>query len=483
MVAATSTAAPPTKSKSKQKVSSKPKEQAEAPKRNGRKKTTSAADAEAAKLAKLFDDLQSQGIELSETGENEEDVRAADQAWREQKTHSPWFKRWFGDWEKAEHKRFLEGKPVAQLTGNEFQKSLVPLTTQVAKWFQQQHNGVAIHPELGKVILDERGVKDSIGHGLGRNKAAAFAAVPDVIRKGRVAHVSPVRGENAVGDMHHVIAPISLGGRNYAMDVMVRVDQNTRRMYVHEVALIEKLQQSAFKTGALSTDEGAHTGATAGAIKTLLRDIFSVKSSVVVNSDGTPKVVYHGTTFGGFNVFKTFGHGASDAAFFHGDSDEAQHRARGATSVYPVYLNLRNPLRLTTQQSAGIAGEVEAENEVINDAAAKGHDGIVFNADDPNLATYAVFDSSQIKSATANRGTFGPPDDISLSESEPDAPPARPRNPQLEAAAAKMTVMYVKEGVREWDGFASSYVAACSSATTMAYESSTHHRKAGARVA
>ena len=42
-------------------------------------------------------------------------------------------------------------------------------------------------------------------------------------------------------------------------------------------------------------------------------------------------------------------------------------------------------------------------------------------------------------------------DQILLAEDEELA--TRPRNPQLEAAAAKMTVLYVKEGVRQWDSF------------------------------
>lgn len=54
------------------------------------------------------------------------------------------------------------------------------------------------------------------------------------------------------------------------------------------VALIEKLRADAFKTGADAAKAGGLPGAPAGAIKSLLRDIFSVKSSAVVNHDGAP---------------------------------------------------------------------------------------------------------------------------------------------------------------------------------------------------
>jgi len=46
--------------------------------------------------------------------------------------------------------------------------------------------GGAENQEIGKVVLDKEGVKSSLGHGMGREKAAAFAAVPEIISKGKV---------------------------------------------------------------------------------------------------------------------------------------------------------------------------------------------------------------------------------------------------------------------------------------------------------
>ena len=46
--------------------------------------------------------------------------------------------------------------------------------------------GAVRSPQLGEVRLDLEGVKDSLGYGIGREKSAAFAAVPDIIRKGTV---------------------------------------------------------------------------------------------------------------------------------------------------------------------------------------------------------------------------------------------------------------------------------------------------------
>ncbi|MEG0914746.1 MAG: hypothetical protein RSG57_03235, partial [Christensenellaceae bacterium] len=71
-------------------------------------------------------------------------------------------------------------KPVARLKGTEFAKSDVSLRDQVNEFFDGLGN-VVTNDVLGEVELNNRGIKDSMAHGLSRQKAIAFAAVPDVI--------------------------------------------------------------------------------------------------------------------------------------------------------------------------------------------------------------------------------------------------------------------------------------------------------------
>jgi hypothetical protein len=187
------------------------------------------------------------------------------------------------DRDRAALRAFLEGEPVVALTGEEFPKDGFPLTAKVAKWYRDNGHATVETPGIGVVALDQRAVKDSVSHGLGRDKAAAFAAVPEVLRNGRIIHSEPMRGSDH-GMVHHVAAPISMGGSAYVMDVLVKADKGSRRMYVHEVALTEKLRQDAFKTEALTTENGALNGAPAGAIRSILQSIFAI------NPDGTSKV-------------------------------------------------------------------------------------------------------------------------------------------------------------------------------------------------
>lgn len=143
--------------------------------------------------------------------------------------------------------------------------------------------------------------------------------------------------------------------------------------------------------------------------------------SKVVDEAGKPLVMYHGTRAGDFEAFdpsKTgegtdfgwFGNGA----YFTSSPDEATNYAtidekvstsrRPQGSVYPVYLKVENPY--ITDQSGLSEQEVKELRE-------EGHDGI-FRKEylrDELPREIVVFEPSQIKSATGNRGTFDPADD------------------------------------------------------------------------
>jgi Large polyvalent protein-associated domain 3 len=207
------------------------------------------------------------------------------------------FKDWFGDWEKASHQERLAEKPIIELSGSEFKKSEIPLTKAVAKWFAESKNGKAINPILGDVVLNERGVKDSISHGIGREKAVAFAAVQRIIGKGVLIDVE-MNWKSRDYDGYSIATPISIKGEQYVGVVIVHKDKTTQRFYLQEVVLLESLQRNSFKTEASTGKNAALNGEHAGANASMLRSIFAVKESdvsKVTDGYGEPLVVYHGT--------------------------------------------------------------------------------------------------------------------------------------------------------------------------------------------
>jgi hypothetical protein len=99
---------------------------------------------------------------------------------------TPSFKKWYGDWETITNAEWVfNASPVKQMAGSEFAKSEIDLVSQVEEFFNSI-GGKVEREGLGEVDLTRRGAKDSIGHGLRREKAIAFMAVPDVIKHGKI---------------------------------------------------------------------------------------------------------------------------------------------------------------------------------------------------------------------------------------------------------------------------------------------------------
>lgn len=180
-------------------------------------------------------------------------------------------------------------------------------------------------------------------------------------------------------------------------------------------------------------------------------------NSVVVNPDGSPRVVYHGTKAEvDFSEFKFprdeigvhFGTKEQAAEFVKENrKDTGERRAR----IYPVYLSIQQPLRLVDRniwKASTIVGQLAGKGILsakelsdVEDLASeppvywkqsekwtlrspaiimlvdllisKGYDGIVYlnEYEGPgNQDSYIVFRPTQIKSAIGNRGTFDPND-------------------------------------------------------------------------
>lgn len=175
--------------------------------------------------------------------------------------------------------------------------------------------------------------------------------------------------------------------------------------------------------------------------------------SKVVNPDGSPKVVYHGTPTPGFRAFDPTKKGVTSVLFseietqrhgFFFAEDEAlastfaaQSRGAGKGAVIPAYLRVENPFDLRTATGdeitalykkhiePGYEGDVTAgtasEWEILDDIdiiaalKAEGYDGVVFTEpsqdyDVPDTTAWMVFENTQIKSAEENTGAYNPSD-------------------------------------------------------------------------
>lgn len=343
---------------------------------------------------------------------------------------------------------FLRGAPVAITEGTRFKMKQDGLRKRVVDYYKQAHNGRAFNPQAGEVLLTGRGIKDSVGHGLGQAKTAAFELVPNVIRDGRLISES-VHYEGKRNDRLIIAAPVNIAGEDYLMAVVMNRDVNGGRYYFHDVELTPKKEPpQAVLTGA--TIAGGVTGGHAGVIPTLLREAYEgkrdslfsradpVESSAFkdwfrkskVATAGVPKVAYHGTAdeFWAFDAGRlggSTGHMTAPLGFFFDENrSKAQRYAENASEGVPadervidVYLSIQNPKRMTLAEFQAIDDRAEAV-AVRERLIRQGFDGIQL----AEQGQWIAFEPSQAKSASENTGSFDPgSDDMRFSKSDPAA--------------------------------------------------------------
>lgn len=167
--------------------------------------------------------------------------------------------------------------------------------------------------------------------------------------------------------------------------------------------------------------------------------------SKVINEDGTPKVMYHGTNKD-FNEFliaeKANRTGMPDGFYFTSDAEDASRYAKGeGANVMPVYLSIKNPYdlggknKISKEMVMQFRDELREDNPNLpfswiqekvnifkeNTAAGRfpfpsisfptaamqrvfeagGYDGLIDGS-----KVFVAFNPSQVKSATGNVGTF-----------------------------------------------------------------------------
>ena len=159
--------------------------------------------------------------------------------------------------------------------------------------------------------------------------------------------------------------------------------------------------------------------------------------SKVVNEDGSPKVVYHGTPekFTQFHLGRKAVHGEEFGIFFSENLRQAKKYATGYHDerkgyVIKAYISLKNPRIIEHEQ---FVQSDEYRNYLrhpkyapigvaIQKAKESGHDGLIIKnwADYGGTHTqYIVFSPNQIKSVN-NDGTWDADDDSILSDAEQD---------------------------------------------------------------
>lgn len=338
------------------------------------------------------------------------DIRATEalarRYYQEMGEKSPFFRAWFGDWRANDN------------------DTAVQIATQ-----QADARGSVLNADTGwNVQISGKVFNETRSHNALNNVAARqyLPYINDIVSKAVLLDSFGVDSKKAKSSnsllMHSLYAVADIGNGPEVLKLFVEEMNNpnssdtNKRAY--QLQNIEKASAASVRVQGKAPSSVTNTADTIRTVADLFAYVkrkdsnFSPNpSSKVVNADGTPKAVYHGTN-AEFTVF----HSSNGTYWFSESMDyaEAMAEERGGNEIMEAFLDIKEPYY--AKLSPGKFSDPNSEAQIIREARAGGHDGVVIEADTTNELLkdtfYVVFSPNQIKSATQNIGTFdkGNPD-------------------------------------------------------------------------
>ncbi len=263
---------------------------------------------------------------------------------------SPFFRAWFGDWRANDTEKI----------------NIVSVPTIDIKDATLEYGDYHIN-DTGWDVYAGRTLKDDTTHHSGgeRINVKSLNSIESILQNAVL--FDTVVSENNTNKkakytafLHKLYTPITYNNSEYIAVTTVEeyynesVNDFSKRAYNLKSIKIEPADGRLEK---ISTSPMSGTGSTISIsdlyslVKSNDKNFKEIPASKVVNEDGTPKVMYHGTSSFGFTVFDyshqkfgLFGVGS----YFTDDIDVATsytEKGKGnSKGVYAVYLNIKNPL-------------------------------------------------------------------------------------------------------------------------------------------
>lgn len=154
---------------------------------------------------------------------------------------------WFGEWEVGldKIKKIIAEDILYNIEESKFKKiDNTRLSDKVLEYYKNNYNNKVYREWLWDVALSKRWVKSSITHWISPQKAAAFEAVPEIIKNWEQVNFIQDRRTNWVDD-YVFASPIIIEWKKYIC--VVSVEKSTRdrwsmpRYYLHEVKISDDI--------------------------------------------------------------------------------------------------------------------------------------------------------------------------------------------------------------------------------------------------
>lgn len=328
---------------------------------------------------------------------NGEETNLTPRQWVQVRTQA--FKQWFGDWEKAARiEKLRHSKPVIVKYNEEYQ-----LNRDSAKqWLKDNIRGEYVNKDTGeKIIISKIGINEVTSHGTqNESHLKSLSAIPQMIENSVFIDELPNTKEHDKYDSYrYYVVGMKIDNVDYTAKIVVGVKGDSK-YYDHRLTQIEKgtlIDNLNGLSNSVAENQNAHDSISKDS---KLLSILQTNASKVVDTNGEPLVVYHGSR--NFDPLaqeqgRAVFHQGNDGGIHFGTLQQAIIRG-GDGNANAFFLNIRNIKRTADRDN---------HTSIIREAKKEGYDGTVYNNifEAPGKS-FVVFSPSQIKSATSNTGAF-----------------------------------------------------------------------------
>lgn len=350
------------------------------------------------------------------------------------------FKNWFGDWEKAARIEKVRRSKAVVISGSEYKDKYELNRDSAKEWIKDNLRGEYTIADTEEIVsLTKVGANKVTSHGMS-NKAhlQSIAAIPQLIRHAIFIEERPNEKHNNKYDSYkYYICGLKIGTTDYTVKLTIGV-KSGKKYYDHALTEIEKgklldrINDQADKKGFTTTgDAPLQSYALSIGKDSKLLSILQTNSSKVVDENGEPMVVYHGTLADGLRQFSTDFIGSrysyDEKGFFFisnrkiaDDYAVSEFDASRRGEVIDAYVSLGNPLVVNSEwcRKNGLGSNVFKDNDVIEFwdnyqslivEESEKNDGVIVT--DGETSMVVAFFPNQIKSATGNNGNFSTTED------------------------------------------------------------------------
>lgn len=284
---------------------------------------------------------------------NGEPSKLNERQWLQVRTKA--FKKWFGDWEKAARIEKLRKSEPVVLQGNEHEGKYELNRDSAKAWIKDNLRGEYTIADTGETVaVGRKGVNKVTSHSMG-NEAhlKSLVAVPQLLERSIFIAEEKAEKKGAQYPIYrYYVTGIQIGGEDYTAKLTVGVDENGRKYYDHSLTEIEKgklldqlNRQVALDKGFMSMGAEPDPSVALSPTKdTKLVSLLQNNASKVVDENGEPRIVYHGTNadFTEFRFDKIGLNGTSIGyGFYLATSENVAKGYSKVGNVMPLFLNSR----------------------------------------------------------------------------------------------------------------------------------------------